>query len=332
MDNLGKKILDPNAGYSFSHHQDPNLVDEGNYGGAGIDYPEGNDVLEVHAHHNGKVVGRALFEPRAAKRLKPLGVFVNEEHRRRGVGSALYHHAEKVYGYQVVPADTQTDAGRALWRGNRKVKQFGKSELEKMAIADLGTGKKTSKFSRSYSHLLSPEHVLKGYSIKVHEIPNDYNDDDKSAQLQAELIHKDGHGQPVAVGLVGGETDPAVGRVQLHSSHIQEAHRGKGLGVPLYEAFYAHAKNKMGMTHVIGETHSTMASKVHQKLAEKHGLGYVPSKNTDPKPGRIGGRPYDNAYNPYEYELKYESALMYEDLNKMALGDIPVGPRTGDVR
>ena len=206
-------------------------------------------------------------------------------------------------------------------------------ELEKMAIADIPDGKREKKGVFSYSHLLSPEHVLHGYSIKVHEIPNEYdNEDEPSYTLQAELNHKDPYGKNVAVGLIGGETDPLPRRVQLHSSHIQGAHRGKGLGVPLYEAFYAHAKNKLGMTHVIGEQHSTMASKVHQKLAQKHGLAYVPKNNPDPANKRQKVMPYDNKFEPYEYELKYESALMFEDLNKMALGDIPVGPKTGTHR
>ncbi len=47
-------------------------------------------------------------------------------------------------------------------------------ELEKMAIADIRTGGKNKAGAFSYSHLLTPEHVLHGYSIKVHDMDSGY--------------------------------------------------------------------------------------------------------------------------------------------------------------
>ena len=48
--------------------------------------------------------------------------------------------------------------------------------------------------------------------------------------------------------------------------------RGRGLGLAMYEAVMAHAKNALGATHVAGGIHSTMASAAHERLARKHGM------------------------------------------------------------
>ena len=58
-------------------------------------------------------------------------VFVLEPHRRKGLASAMYAHAEKTLGRKIVPSELQSDAGKALWAGNAADKQFGKAEIAK---------------------------------------------------------------------------------------------------------------------------------------------------------------------------------------------------------
>jgi GNAT superfamily N-acetyltransferase len=141
---IRKAVLDPKLGYTFSHkiHTFTN-PDETDPSRRSI------PVLEIHAHApDGTHVGSAEFD-HGKDTLEPGSVFVLEPHRRQGIASAMYAHAEKITGKKVVPSRHQTKAGEALWTGNAKVKQFGKSErkfrdeariwlaglpLEKMAI------------------------------------------------------------------------------------------------------------------------------------------------------------------------------------------------------
>lgn len=114
-DLLNKRVLDPSAGYSFSHVQ-----------GTTAGLP--STTVNVHAP-NGEHVGYATFQHTKNNQLLPFGVAVDEAHQRKGIASAMYAHAQKVTGGTVVPSATQTDEGAALWRGNAQQKQFGKVEL-----------------------------------------------------------------------------------------------------------------------------------------------------------------------------------------------------------
>jgi GNAT superfamily N-acetyltransferase len=118
---------------------------------------------------------------------------------------------------------------------------------------------------------------------------------------------------------------------------IVDPHSGKGLGFAMYEAIIAHAQGLFGATHVMSnEPHSSMVHRVHQKLAEKHGLKYQAQPNIKP-----GGRypteeawrsaadqPYDSKYGPYKYTIdpdEYDEPFGTEALDKMALGNVKVG-------
>jgi hypothetical protein len=107
---LQKKVLNPNAGYQITHeHHD--------LGG-------GEMLTQINAMHGGKRVGWALMTHRGAT-LHPDDVNVDLEHRRRGLASAMYAHAERVTGKTVTPSNTQQAPGQALWVGNAGKQQFG---------------------------------------------------------------------------------------------------------------------------------------------------------------------------------------------------------------
>lgn len=99
---------------------------------------------------------------------------------------------------------------------------------------------------------------------------------------------------------------------KVRNSTLEPEHQGKGLGLAMYQAFYAHAKNGLGATHASSEeNHSTMASRVHQKLAQMHGLEYQPKKNPAATTSYVG--PYDAKMGPYSYALKSEVLAKSED-------------------
>lgn len=43
-------------------------------------------------------------------------VYVNEKYRRQGLAKAMYQYAQEL-GNDILPSDSQTDAGRAMWQG-----------------------------------------------------------------------------------------------------------------------------------------------------------------------------------------------------------------------
>lgn len=171
-----------------------------------------------------------------------------------------------------------------------------------------------------YSHVLKPELREKGYTLSIHHDNPHENVGDKrfyKKALVATVKHK---GKKIG-NTVGYLHDN--GNLELateFASHISPLHRGKGLGVSMYEGVMSHAKNALNGKQVVGGVHSTMASKVHSALAKKHGLEYNPTAQVNDKPTGE----YDDKFGAYNYALKSE------ELNK-ALADIPVGKKFSDL-
>lgn len=213
-------------------------------------------------------------------------------------------------------------------------------ELEK-AISAIPAGAKIREPKRpgngdyhtvhDYSHVLTPEHKAKGLKIEVHEYGSD---EEGPTELRTHLLDKyDGYVGQVSSYIDRGAAGPSV---EPHSD-LSPNYRGKGLGQSMYEATYAHAKHSFGATHVAGGIHSEDASKLHQRLAQKHGFEYVPrlrpahQEETEKYP-----------FNDYRYALKQElEPSIHEDhfmgpggglvfsrgpLEK-GISDIPVGPK-----
>lgn len=190
-------------------------------------------------------------------------------------------------------------------------------DLEKMSIGSIPRGKAIADPSGGgdafdYSHVLKPEHLAGGYKIVVGSRLSDLG----YTGLVADLYHK---GRPVG-GVSAAIDDDSPKEVAVDLADVNDDHRGKGLGTALYEAILAHARQQHNATHVRGQSHSSMASRVHQRLAEKHGLNYKPEANV-PSPkypdmttwGNMQPGDYDARFAPYRYTIKGELAKSIRD-------------------
>lgn len=86
-------------------------------------------AIEAHHPEHG-LVGRARFKAHySSKHLIPGDIMVKPEHQRKGIGSAMYQHAKKVYAPILNRASHQTLAANAMWE--KMGHTFGKSEKNK---------------------------------------------------------------------------------------------------------------------------------------------------------------------------------------------------------
>ena len=158
-----------------------------------------------------------------------------------------------------------------------------------------------------YTHLLPDNLRHEGYEVRAH----DYIAEDGLPTLEVEGYAPTPDGLK-SVGVLNTAYSKDKGVMSIFTSHVHPEHRSKGLGMSMYEAALTHAKQHLGLTHVRGGTHSTMAQKVHAKIAEKHGLTY------DAEPA-IGGAydskrawdravqgSFDERYDNYKYTIKSE--------------------------
>jgi predicted GNAT family acetyltransferase len=98
---LSKKVLDANSGYQITHEHH--------------DLGDGEMLTQINAHLGGKRVGWALMTHQGAN-LHPDDVNVDPEHRRQGLASAMYAHAERVTGKKVIPSQQQQAPGKLCGR------------------------------------------------------------------------------------------------------------------------------------------------------------------------------------------------------------------------
>ncbi len=178
------------------------------------------------------------------------------------------------------------------------------------AIGDLAPGKQDANrdFLHHYTHLLPDNLRTSGYQVKVSDGLDSLGVPQIIVQAQAPAENGDGLR---AIGFIEGTYNKDAGKLSLHSASVSPKHQSKGIGMSMYEAALAHAK-KIGLTHVVGGHHSTMAHRVHQKLAEKHGLSY----KGEPAIGgtyrdrgewnRAESGPHDEKYGSYQYTIKSE--------------------------
>lgn len=188
------------------------------------------------------------------------------------------------------------------------------SGIPKGVMTDAGIpGSGGSGETHDYTHVLTPQHKQAGYQIKV---VNYGKAQDGSTKLSAELRHKGKE-----VGVLESYHHPQAGVLEPEVAMMEDAHKGKGLGQSMYEALFAHGYHN-GVKQIEGGIHSTDASRVHSKLAGKHGMEYLarPSTNpADPKsPLAAGAGPrgtaFDRAFKPYKYTLKQELPMDKTDL------------------
>jgi hypothetical protein len=213
--------------------------------------------------------------------------------------------------------------GKPTWKD--KIRKF-EEELLFKALSDIKVGSRTVDYPRSkqsklptnllgrtnvydYNHILSPLLKRAKYKLYVTHYPE--------SAIYATLFHK-GNEIGAASSKINlyDPTKMRIDSVGISDSNDKPKHRGKGLGTAMYEAMFAHAVNAAGVTHVTGNSHSSMAHNVHNKLARKHGLAYkaLPNylegtaqhwENREDWENAPSG-PYDDKYGKYEYLLKNE--------------------------
>jgi hypothetical protein len=183
------------------------------------------------------------------------------------------------------------------WR--RDPRQWG----IRKSIKDIQPGQQNAEEPQEYDygHLLPAEHRQAGYGLTL---------TDTGSDLLPAATH---NGQ--TIGSVRAWMAPVDGgkAVRFTDSHLDIRHRGKGIGSAMYEAAMAHGHHVHGATHVSGSGHSDDARAVHERLAAKHGMRYVPGE-----PGYAGA---DNG--PYEYVIKDE---MDPSLKKVRLPAVKPAP------
>lgn len=241
-------------------------------------------------------------------------------------------------GWHVVDGNHRLEAG--LKRGLKEMDAYelvdpppkvkkAEEPLDKMAIKDLKAPPKASHKTHrpgyglgdryDYSHLL-PDAFKGRFKLAV-----DYHHDGHPTaplgyitaslvhprQWRSNMIDADPIGSLETKHLDSKYHDPDEAGLHVDSAKIEspvkldgkwEILRGKGLGQALYEAAYAHAYHHLGERVVRGGYHSTMAGRVHEKLAEKHGLKYVTKPNPDKHNSPDGS--FDSAHGEYSYTLK----------------------------
>jgi len=124
-EDLDKAVLDPNAGYAITHTVTQEPAQTTRRGAV-----QAKTYVKVLAHHNGSIVGALHLDGYHAgsPSITAFNIEVDPAHRRKGLASAMYAHAEKVTGLKASPSSTQSREGRLLWEGNNNTPQFGKSE------------------------------------------------------------------------------------------------------------------------------------------------------------------------------------------------------------
>jgi GNAT superfamily N-acetyltransferase len=137
MDGLEKARLDPSAGYTIVHSPGDRLRD--GYDVRITAHAPGTDPQAAHAavglqnFFNAGGVGELQLRYSGKTNRSATAyshqVYVHPDHRRKGVASAMYRHAEQVLGVKMVPSKDRTKDGKALWVGNKGDPQFGKVEL-----------------------------------------------------------------------------------------------------------------------------------------------------------------------------------------------------------
>lgn len=219
------------------------------------------------------------------------------------------------YGDEPSETNTNKFGGFAMWK--YKVRKFEEVEdnLHK-SLKTIPDGKILNNNGQvamvDYSHVLPPELKKDGYGlrIKVVNLGRRIGSGGDGMSITADITHQSGK-------FVGGATGQVASKpngerhLDIDLSDVEDAHQGKGLGLAAYEAMMAFSHNVLKATHVTGGEHSSLVSKLHSRLAQKHGMEYVPQPNF-PSNGFANQEaweakapgPYDAKYAGYKYLLK----------------------------
>ena len=279
-----------------------------------VSYPEAPHIIHVKAHKDGQLVGELHAKKRGDTAYSDL-VHVDRNHRRKGIASAMYAHAEKNFNVKMTPASEvdQTEAGKKLWEGTRSSKPFGKSEELNKALeipqamanttADGLIYRPQTKYVRIKSEVAGTHpktgqqlyhHVLKqvGHSgeTKYHHI------------LSTDTEGKNGIGALEASHMYYDNT-PAIER-----SGVKQEHRGIGLGKMLYQkALEHHGKLKSDYSM------SPSANSVWKKLGNTEGIDVKFGKEGTMEPHTAKLNKAEDEHGMTKYDLGDGYSLHHRD-------------------
>jgi GNAT superfamily N-acetyltransferase len=105
--------------------------------------PDQNGLFEVTCHHKGREIGNALFlhrgdhvsaltEEETNRHGLDRGTWVDEDHRRKGIATAMYDHAERATNLLTEPAaGGLTEEAKAFWSNRMKARESKRKRLKK---------------------------------------------------------------------------------------------------------------------------------------------------------------------------------------------------------
>lgn len=309
---------------------------------------------ELHQDYKGKGLGTAMYEAAYSHAKNVLGINKVDGGAHSADADALHKRLSKKHGFRYVSqkypdaepdedypfkpysytlknefADLNEDLIFGKGHGVYFVREpLDKSEDDDLfkGLGDIAPGKGTpisinnnqwgnadAKDSKSYdySHVIPEKTRSEGYKLHVNH--------GKHGNLQyftARVMSPKGEN----IGYVQAY-NKGPNAIEPHS-FIEKSHRGKGLGIAMYESIYSKAKES-GITHVKGGEHSESAAKVHQALSRKHGMNY------NAKPNPEYGETSLAEKGPYQYALKSEldpHSLEEDPLDKAGIGNSGANP------
>lgn len=251
-----KRDLDPAEGIEISHRPDTG----------------DNDFMVVEARRNGRVVGHAqMHAPREdGTLLNPLNVEVDPEHRRKGVATAMYRHAEAATGRTVLPAVHQIELGQKL-SSQTKVRRAKDGKREFLLHRGMSSGEYdksgggtthpthtswTPKLGIAHSRAEDPSHPEPGrvasawvHERNIHHVPNQLGDvgtgplggkpfrgkNDFRAEYEV-IVGPNHNSTPASRGDIDTETDSRAGETENNKAEGVEKSNYGPRGYGLYDA------------------------------------------------------------------------------------------------
>ena len=241
------------------------------------------------------------------------------------------------YGDEATETNTKKYGGYSMWKYKTRKFEDVENNLYK-SLKDVPDGKILNNNGQmatvDYSHVLPPELRQQGYGLRLKIINRGrrIGSGGDSTGITADIT-KGGQFIGGANGAVYGQPN-GERHLDIELSDVEDAHQRKGLGTAAYEAMMAFSHNVLKATHVAGGQHSSLVSKLHGKLAQKHGMEYIPAPafpskefpNEDAWNAKKDG-PYDAKWAPYKYLMK---AALSEIERPSTLDDNQVGDATPD--
>lgn len=309
----------------------------------------GQDGYHYATHYRDamRILDSGIIQPKATnKLLDGFAVFAHhaspDEHHVRALLSQAHREDDHpvILHFETHEPPEGTHAGQPYWLNDVKVHNChvahqGENPLAKMAIADIAPGKLKAHYENKtisafkpglggtkvydYSHVLSPAHKaqMQGLKVEVEERGTGnvtallYHNGDIAGRVKGTITHSP----------TSGRKGVRIGFAEIHDdvgTDGQPLYHGKRLGQALYNAVLAHSKHIAQAEVAFGGDHSTLAHAAWKRLAAQHGLKYEAEQYPYPPVNRRG--PFDDAFGPYEMELKSEKGAL-NLLNRKPLED-----------